>query len=134
MSEHKRAAIASSLMVHIQRVPLSEVAICLGQSDGSTHDAHFMFVYSTKKVVLRRRFTRLGNIIPDFCTPNIRPNTLMNPSLHLRPLSPSPVGEQLQHVQPESVLKPTPALFHAVRTLISMKYLSMLCHLFRFQL
>ena len=99
MGEVKRAALAAKLMVHIQRIPFSEMAICLGSSDGATRDAHYFFVYSTMKVVLRRNFKLLGGIIPDFCTPKSRDIYRLDPSARMTaPVYPS-TSDQLQLVQ-----------------------------------
>lgn len=85
MGDQKRAALASAQMVHIQQIPVTEVGVCLGQSDGSTKNAYYVYVHSTRKVVLRRNVTPLGNVIPEFAqrpTPPVKP-ILPDPYAHL---------------------------------------------------
>ena len=99
MGQVKRAALAAKLMVHIQRIPFSELAVCLGSSDGATRDAHYFFVYSTMKVVLRRNFKLLGAIIPDFCTPRVKNVYSLDPGVQMTSPVRSTSNDQLQLVQ-----------------------------------
>ena len=72
MGERKRSALAHHWMVPLQRVPMQEVALCLGRADQHTRGAYYFYVHSTRQVLIRRYFTRLPNVIPGFCVPNQR--------------------------------------------------------------
>ena len=81
MGEKKRQALASSLMINVQRVPVTEIAICLGAADHPHRATYYFYLRSTHKVVVRRNFTKLNDIIPDFCQHN---------PLYMRVLNPTP--------------------------------------------
>ena len=78
MGENKRGALAHHWMVPVQRVPLQEVAVCLGRADHHTRGAYYFYVHSTRQVLIRRHFTRLPNVVPDFCVPNPRQAHILN--------------------------------------------------------
>ena len=103
MGESKRQAIASFLMINIQRVPMTELAVCLGRADISNRASYYVYVHSTRKILIRRNLTRLGPIIPDFCIPNPNYNRIYR-SPHAIPSVSFPDGPlqntPLQHIPP----------------------------------
>ena len=80
MGEAKRAALAAMHMVNIQRIPLTEIAICLGPADHPHRATYYFYLRSTNKVVVRRFFTKLHHIIPDFCRVNPLYSRILDPS------------------------------------------------------
>jgi len=117
MGESKRQAIASSMMINIQRVPMTELAVCLGRADISNRASYYVYVHSTRKVLIRRNLTRLGPIIPDFCIPNPNYNRIYRSPHNIPSVSfpPGPLqNTPMQHISPSmstAVTLPTlPAL------------------------
>jgi hypothetical protein len=128
MGIKKRQAIATKHMVHLQQVPMTEIAVCLGRADDGTPAAHHFFVHSTMKVVSRRNFTMLNsNIIPAWAIPCPRfkmlhdptklfhdpflpDNSLPNAPIQLEqpPITPPPCEQPL--VERESFMFPNPLL------------------------
>jgi hypothetical protein len=79
MGEKKRHAIASMHMIHVQRVPVTEIAVCLGAADHTHRATYYFYLRSTNKVVVRRYFTILHDIVPDFCQANPLYTRVLNP-------------------------------------------------------
>ena len=70
MGENKRRALAHHWMVPLQRVPIQEIGMCLGRTETHTRGAYYIYVHSTRQVLIRRHFTRVPNVVPSFCVPN----------------------------------------------------------------
>jgi hypothetical protein len=108
IGDKKRAALAAFYLIDLARAPISEVAMCLGQSDGSTRDAHYFYVHSTKKIVLRRHFDLIPFHVPHYCTLNVRPKIVLDSGALLPQQSPLPAGgvQAVPVQQISSSLKP----------------------------
>ena len=112
MGTQKRAALAAAMMVDLQDVPRTELAMCLGRAPPCHPASYYMYIPSTHKVVFRRYFTAIpGAAMPPFCLPNTTYIPVVEPHRHLLPITPPDdcvQGHPIQHPSSASQFRAPP--------------------------